>query len=86
MAIIPKGCIVLTDECGVFQYHDKNNWGSPEENRDQGANILLVASVDVDGVESFITVDSAPYLSKLIYDVNNTQDGHYLFETLRFRF
>lgn len=86
MALVPKSCIKLTDDCGVFQFEDKTNYGTPEENREQGANVLLVAHVDEEGKEDFLSVDSEPVLTKLVYDVYNTKDGHYLFEILRFRF
>jgi hypothetical protein len=84
MALVEDFCVVYTTECGLFKFQDKINWGSPEQERSDAANILIAAHVTQKGVEEFVTIDSAPYLSKIEYDINNTVDGHYLFELLRF--
>ena len=84
MALEPDFCIIYTAQCSVHKFQDKTNWGAPEVERSDGAHILLAAHVAQDGTESFVTVDSIPYLSKLEYDINNGKDGHYRYEVLRF--
>ena len=84
MAIVKDFCVVYTTVCTLFKFQDKINWGAPEVERNEGAHILLAAHVAQDLTESFVTVDSSPYLTKIEFDINNTMDGHYLFELLRF--
>jgi hypothetical protein len=84
MALEPDFCIIYTAECSVHKFQDKTNWGAPEVERTAGGHVLLAAHVLQDGTENFLTVDSKPYLTKLEYDINNTKDGHYLYEVLRF--
>jgi len=84
MALVKDFCLILTSECTVFQFQDKINWGTPEQDRAQGANILLAAHITEDNEEEFATVDSTPVQSKILYDVTNSVDGDYIFELLRF--
>ena len=84
MALVPDFCIIYTAQCSVHKFQDKTNWGAPEVERSAGGHILLAAHVLQDGTENFVTVDSIPYLTKLEYDINNSKDGHYLYEVLRF--
>lgn len=83
MALVENFCLIYSGDCEVHQFQDKINWGSPEEDRSQGADILLAFHVTDKSVEENVAVDSKPYLSKLIYDINNTLDGHYRYELLR---
>ena len=83
MALVKNYCLIYSSDCDVFQFQDKINWGSPEEARNQAANVLIVFHVTDKSKEEQIHVDSKPYLSKLVYDIHNTMDGHYRYELLR---
>jgi hypothetical protein len=94
MPLEPDFCIIYTAECTLHKFQDKTNWGEEipgsgtppltEEPRDNGAHVLICAYVEQSGKENFIPVDSVPYLTKLEFDINNTKDGHYMYEVLRF--
>lgn len=86
MALENSVCLIYTDECTLHKYSNKTVYGTPNQDRNQAAEILIAAYVDEDEVEIFLTVDSTPYISKLEYDINNTIDGHYRYERLRFQF
>lgn len=90
MALVWAREIQYTNEPTLFRYSNTTVYGGAEEDRNEGAEILLAAHVVApehtgeEGVEEFLTIDSTPYLTKTLYDINNTSDGHYRFETLRF--
>lgn len=77
-------CIQYTEEKGLFIYKNETTYGGVNEDRNESAEILIGAHVAEDTTESFVTIDSAPVLTKLEYEINNTIDGHYRFERLRF--
>lgn len=76
--------LIKTNDVALFYINNTTVYGTPEEDRNEAAEILLAAYVNESGVEQFITVDSTPYLTKTEYAITNTLDGHYHFETLRF--
>lgn len=84
MALVDKVCLIYTGNCGLFKYSNQTVYGAPNQNRNQGAEILVTAHITEVPAEEFITVDSSPYLTKLEYDINNIIDGHYHFDRLRF--
>lgn len=84
MALSWQHKLIKTDDCGVFIFSNTTVYGSPNQDRNEAAEVLVVAHIDTDQQENFITVDSTPYLTKIQYDVSNTKDGHYQFELLRF--
>lgn len=86
MALENSACLVRTDNCELHKYVNNTVYGAPNQDRNQAAEYLLVAYVNQSEVESFITVDSTPYISKLEYDINTTIDGHYRYERMRFQF
>lgn len=86
MALVDSVCLIYTDECTLHKYNNKTVYGTPNQDRNQAAEILIVAHVTEKSVEEFITVDSTPYLTKLEYDINTTKDGHYRYERMRFQF
>lgn len=73
-----------TDSEALMQVENQTVYGGAEDDRNEGAEVLIAAHVDEDEVENFVTVDSTPYLTKTLYDIPNTIDGHYHIETLRF--
>lgn len=77
-----KHCLILHDNCGEFTFKNETDYAPAV--RADAAEILIAAHVDEDSIENFITVDSTPYTSKLEYLINNSKDGHYRFELLRF--
>jgi len=83
MAVTWLHCLVLTDNCGEFLFKNESTYTAPDTRESKG-ELLIVAHVDEDAVENFITVDSLAYLSKIEYSIFNTKDGHYRFELLRF--
>lgn len=90
--IEPDFCIIYTAECSLHKFQDKTNWNTEvlipfdpgDPRREDGAHILLAAHIEQNGTENFVTVDSIPYLTKLEFDINNSKDGHYMYEILRF--
>lgn len=84
MALIDNPSIKFTTDKALFKYVNGTIYGNPELNRNDAGEYLFVAYINEKGEETVITVDSTPYLSKLEYDINNTIDGHYHFERLRF--
>jgi hypothetical protein len=77
-----KHCLILHDNCGEFTFKNETDY-TPDLRTDK-AEVLIAAHVDEQSIENFVTVDSTPYTSKLEYLINNTKDGHYHFELLRF--
>jgi hypothetical protein len=91
MALIDSVCLIYSEECSLHKYSNKTIYGTPNQDRNQAAEILIAAHVTVaennePAIEEFITIDSIPYLTKLEYDINTTEDGHYRYERLRFQF
>lgn len=85
MPLVRKHELVKTNDVAVFTFKNTTVYGAPNQNRNQAAEVLIAAHVTEQGVEEFVTVDSTPYLTKLEYSINNTLDGHYHFELLRFQ-
>lgn len=78
-----------TDEPSLFKLSNDTVYTDFSDTRAAKAEVLIAAHVtapegDTPGEEEFVTVDSTPVLSKVLYDINNTTDGHYRFEILRF--
>lgn len=78
-----------TNEPSLFKLSNDTPYADFSDARNLGGEVLIAAHVnaadgDEEGEEDFITVDSTPYLTKTLYDINNTIDGHYRFELLRF--
>jgi len=84
MALVYSYSKKSTSDPGLFQVTVSANYGSPNPDRNQGGEVLVVAHITQEEKEEFVTIDSTPYLTKSIYDVYNTLDGHYRIETLRF--
>lgn len=85
MALTWTHTLVKTNDVGVFTFNNTTVYGTGGNPlRSDGAEKLIVAHVTEDNIEEFITVDSTPYLSATSYTINNTKDGHYHFEILRF--
>ena len=74
-----------TDSKDLMRFNNLTVYGSPNQNRNQGAEVLIVAHIDTSEVENFITIDSTPVLTKTLYDMTNTIDGYYHAELLRFQ-
>lgn len=75
--------LVKTTSVDVFTFKNTTVYGGSNPNRNASAEVLIAAHVN-EGIENFVTVDSTPYLTKIDYSINNTIDGHYHFEILRF--
>lgn len=84
MSLVFIYSIQYTDVETLFRISNDTIYGGSNPNRGDSAEILIGAHVDEAEIENFITIDSTPYLSKTLYDISNTLDGHYHFETLRF--
>lgn len=75
-------CLVLTDDCSTFQLQNNTVYTSPV--RSATGDVLVVCQIDSSGAQNYITVDSTPYLSSILYNIPNIVDGHYHFELLEF--
>jgi hypothetical protein len=84
MALTRTQTLTKTTDCAVFVITNTTIYGGLEEDRDDAAEVLIIAHVTEDGEEEFATVDSTPYLSKVAYNITNELDGHYHGEFLRF--
>lgn len=73
-----------TDSKSLMRINNLTVYGGVEDDRNEGAEILIGAHVDEEEIENFVTIDSTPVLTKILYDVPSTIDGHYHFESLRF--
>ncbi|MFN7465335.1 MAG: hypothetical protein ACK53T_02355 [Planctomycetota bacterium] len=85
MPLVWKHELVKTNDCNVFTIRNTTVYGAPNQDRNQAAEVLIVAHVTEKGVEEFLTLDSTPYLTKTEYSVTNSVDGHYRIEFLRFQ-
>ncbi len=68
----------------IFYINNTTVYGGANPLRNAGGEILIVAKVDSESVETFLTVDSTPFNSRLVYTVSNSLDGYYHAELLRF--
>jgi hypothetical protein len=84
MALVDKFQTVYTDILSLFRVKDITVYGGAEPNRGDFASVLIGGHLDSSQILSFVNIDSTPYTSKLEYEINNTIDGHYYFELLRF--
>ena len=84
MPLINLHSLKYHDVCITFSFLDDTVYGGANPARSAFGIRLISAHVDEKGIENFVTIDSTPYLSKIEYTINNTIDGHYRFELLRF--
>lgn len=84
MALTYSFCTVLHEDCGVFTLQNNADYTLGGEVRSDTGDVLISALIKFDETETYITIDSTPYLSSISYEVNNTADGHYHSELLRF--
>ena len=54
---------------------DGTNYGSPEIDRDEVANFLLVSSNDKNGERSYLTVVNTAPLATLVWNITTAEDG-----------
>lgn len=83
MALEYSLCISLHETCGEHTVENATVYGTPEEDRNEAAEYLLVAHITEESVEEFQEVDSSPVLTKLSYTVPSPSDGHYRYTILR---
>lgn len=74
----------VQSDASVFSISNTTVYGGANPLRNAGGEVMLAVRTDFESNESFLTVNSAPFDSKLTYDITNSEDGYYHFELLRF--
>jgi hypothetical protein len=84
MSLVDAFSLKYTEDVTLFQYSNDTVYGGSNPARNAAGEYLLAMHVNEDTTEDFLLVDSTPYLTKILYDITNSIDGHYRFERLRF--
>ena len=74
----------VQSNASIFTVNNTTVYGGANPLRNAGGEIMLAIRTEYKSNESFLTVNSAPFDSKLTYDITNNEDGYYHFELLRF--